>query len=157
MFLSLLVCMLVVTLLPKLLFMFFSFPCSPQVPISTVAVNPVAAAIPPTTDPTADPAKPLFPSAAPQVMLHAANKYCMYMLLYLTIQTAGEGSSNGDGVKPTFPAYQQLEGANNPNMQRVPATGPGTKLMHPEEDVSMVGVVSLEPVTVHLTFHQIVL
>lgn len=25
-------------------------------------------------------------------------------------------------------------------MPRVPATGPGTKLMHPEEDVSMVGL-----------------
>ncbi|XP_065898451.1 BUB3-interacting and GLEBS motif-containing protein ZNF207-like [Dysidea avara] len=87
-----------------------------QVPSSTGAINP-AGVVPPATGPTADPNKPLFPSAAPQ--------------------TSSEGPSNGDGTKPTFPAYQQLEGANNPNMQRVPATGPGTKLMHPEEDVSM--------------------
>ena len=62
----------------------------------------------------------------------------MFIEIEFTIQASNEGPSNGDGTKPTFPAYQQLDGANNPNMQRVPATGPGTKLMHPEEDVSMV-------------------
>ena len=56
----------------------------------------------------------------------------------MVLQGADATSSNGDGSKPTFPAYQQAEGAGNPSLPRVPATGPGTKLMHPDEDVSMV-------------------
>lgn len=56
----------------------------------------------------------------------------------MVMQGADATSSNGDGSKPTFPAYQQAEGGGNASLPRVPATGPGTKLMHPEEDVSMV-------------------
>ena len=48
----------------------FSSPPSPQVPSSTGVINPASAVLP-ATNPTADPNKPLFPSAAPQVTDHA--------------------------------------------------------------------------------------
>lgn len=65
--------------------------------------------------------------------------YSHYHCNVFTQKGADATSSNGDGTKATFPAYQQTDVTGNASLPRVPATGPGTKLMHPEEDVSMVG------------------
>ena len=63
-----------------------------------------------------------------------------------TIVMAGPNSSNGP-PKPTFPAYQHLPGGSGmaslpePPSRRVnmvPPVGAGCKLMHPDDDISLV-------------------